>query len=183
MIVGFGYEDHLVGGPGAEDFQASTAGAAHEAGGGGQQAVAQGFGLSAGQVACAEPESRECWLTCCFAGRYRSGTLGDRVSAALLSDHGLSVPVVGGPGPQRVGGGCRAAGVAPRGRDIAPLGGPAAALMAVASGSGRVCPSVTAPAALCTDWPYRPRCWPGTGAGGAIRTGLAARRWISRSAS
>jgi hypothetical protein len=64
-----------------------------------------------------------------------------------LFDHGVPVPVAGGPGAQRVGSQCRAADVAARGRGIASAGGPATALVAGSNGALRVGPAVAAPAA------------------------------------
>jgi hypothetical protein len=44
---------------------------------------------------CTAPERRDRQLRCDFVGRWRSGTIVDRVSAAPLSDHGMPVPMTG----------------------------------------------------------------------------------------
>src|ERR671916_2445190 len=70
-----------------------------------------------------------------------------RVFSTPLPDHGVLVPVAGGPCVQQVRGRCRAAGVAARGRGLASPGQPATPLVARSSGSVRVGPAAAATAA------------------------------------
>src|SRR5918998_1054135 len=72
----------------------------------------------------------------------------DRVSSTPLSDHGVLVPVVGGPCPQPVDGCCRVADIAARSRGVASAGEPATTVVAGSSGSLHVGPA----AATTTTW-------------------------------
>src|SRR5918998_525535 len=72
----------------------------------------------------------------------------DRVSSTPLSDHGVLVPVVGGPCPQPVDGCCRVADIAARSRGVASAGKLATTVVAGSSGSLRVGPA----AATTTTW-------------------------------
>lgn len=70
-----------------------------------------------------------------------------RVFPTPLSDHGVRVPVAGGPGVQQVCSRCRVAGIAARSRSFASPSQPATPLVAGSSGSLRVGPAAAATAA------------------------------------
>src|ERR671917_761195 len=70
-----------------------------------------------------------------------------RVFPTPLSDHGVLVLVVGGPGVQEIRDRCRAAGVAARGRGLASPSWPVTPLMARSSGFVRVGSAAAATAA------------------------------------
>jgi hypothetical protein len=82
-----------------------------------------------------------------LGGRWGSGMIVGRVFPTPLSDHGVRVPVAGGPGVHQVRGRCRVAGIAARSRSLASPSQPATPLVAGSSGSLRVGPAAAATAA------------------------------------